>query len=270
MVVGLIAGYGRLPLIAYNKLKERYDKVVVVSLAEEVTVDFSSVAENLHQFSVGQVGKIIKTLKSEGVQDILFAGKVNKTLLYKNLKLDLTAIKLLWALENRNDDTIMLKIVEELQKHGIGVLKQSDILKDLFFPEGVISKKKPNKAIMDDVAFGYKVAKVLGSVDVGQTVVVKNKAVMALEAIEGTDATIERGCRLAKEGAVVVKVAKPKQDERFDIPTVGIDTLKKILDNKGVCLAIEAGTTIVVEIDEVKKFCDENKLVMISFNGDRL
>ncbi|MGC8767823.1 LpxI family protein [Calditerrivibrio sp.] len=270
MAVGLIAGYGKLPLIAYNKLKEKYGRVVVISLAEEVTVDFNSVTESLHQFSVGQVGKIIKTLKSEGVQNILFAGKVNKTLLYKNLKLDLTAIKLLWTLENRNDDTIMLKIVEELQKHGIGVLKQSDILKDLFLPEGVISKKKPNKTIMDDVAFGYKVAKVLGSVDVGQTVVVKNKAVMALEAIEGTDSTIERGCRLAKEGAVVVKVAKPKQDERFDIPTVGIDTLKKILDNKGVCLAIESGTTIVVDTDEVKKFCDENKLIMISFNGDSL
>lgn len=268
MIAGLIAGYGKLPLIAYKKLKERFEKVVVISLSEEVTVDFNTISDKVYQLSVGQVGKIIKTLKKEGVSKILFAGKVNKTLLYKDLKLDLTAIKLLLTLKNRNDDTIMLKIVEELAKNGMEVLKQSDILKDLFVSEMLISKKKPSAAIMEDVYFGYKVAKVLGSVDVGQTVVVKNKAVMAVEAIEGTDATIERGCRLAKEGAVVVKVAKPNQDERFDIPTVGIDTLKKILDNKGVCLAIEAGTTIVVDMDEIKKFCEDNKLVMISFKGD--
>lgn len=270
LTAGLIAGYGKLPLIAYKKLKEQFDRVVVISLAEEVTVDFDQVADKVYQLSVGQVGKIIKTLKGEGVSKLLFAGKVNKTLLYKNLKFDLTALKLLWSLENSNDDTIMLKVVDEFSKNGIEVLKQSDILRDLFVGEMVVSKKKPSKPILQDIAFGYKVAKVLGSIDVGQTVVVKNKAVMALEAIEGTDAAIERGCRLAKEGAVVVKVAKPKQDERFDIPTVGIDTLKKILDNKGVCLAIEADSTLVVDFEEVKRFCDDNNLIMISFNGDRL
>ncbi|MCX8084726.1 MAG: UDP-2,3-diacylglucosamine diphosphatase LpxI [Calditerrivibrio sp.] len=268
MTVGLIAGYGKLPLIAYEKLITLYKDVVVISLLEEVTVDFNKIHSSVYQFSAGQVGKIIKTLKKNNVDKILFAGKVNKTLLYKNLRLDLTAMRLLLELKDRNDDTIMLKIVDEFRKNGIEVLKQSDILRDLFVSKGVISKRKPTKKILEDVAFGYKAAKLLGSIDVGQTVVVKNKAVMALEAIEGTDAAIERGCGLAKRDAVVVKVAKPNQDERFDIPTVGIDTLKKILDNKGICLAIEADATIVVDYDEVRRFCDDNNLIMISYKGE--
>lgn len=270
MSVGLIAGYGRLPLIAYNKLKEIYGDVVVVTITEESTVNFKNISGKSYEYSVGQVGKIIKIFKKEGVTEILFAGKVNKTLLYKNLKLDFTAIRLLFTLENRNDDTIMLKLVDEFAKNGITILKQTDILGDLFLPEGVYSKKKPSRSIYEDILFGYRVAKELGKLDIGQTVVVKKKAVMALEAIEGTDAAIERGCRLAKEGSVVVKVSKPNQDSRFDVPTVGIDTLKKISDNKGTCLAIEAGFTFVVDVEEVINFCDEKGLIFISFNGEKL
>ncbi|MEF3255722.1 MAG: UDP-2,3-diacylglucosamine diphosphatase LpxI [Deferribacterales bacterium] len=270
MAVGLIAGYGKLPLIAYQKLQEIYGDVIVISITEESTVDFKGIGAKVYEFSVGQIGKIIKTLNKESVREILFAGKVNKSLLYKNLKLDLLAIKLLFTLENRNDDTIMLKIVEELNKNGISVLKQTDILKDLFLESGVHSKKKPGKSIYEDISFGFRIAKEIGKLDIGQTVVVKKKAVMAVEAIEGTDAAIERGCRLAREGAVVVKVSKPKQDERFDVPTVGIDTLKKIKDNNGVCLAIESGKTFVVDKEEVIKYCNDNGIIIISIDGDRV
>jgi len=142
LTAGLIAGYGKISLMAYDRLKAQFDDIVVIAIAEEANADISLIADKMYSFSAGQVGKIIKTLKKEGVKKLLFAGKVNKTLLYKNLKFDLKAIRLLLSLKDRNDDTIMLKIVEELEKEGIVVLNQTEVLKDLLIPHGILSKKK--------------------------------------------------------------------------------------------------------------------------------
>lgn len=270
MIAGLIAGYGEIPRLAYERLKAQFDEIVVITIAEEVSEDFSLFADKIYSFSAGQVGKIIKTLKKEGVKKLLFAGKVNKTLLYRNLKFDLKALKILFSLKDRNDDTIMLRIVDELEKEGISVLEQTDVLKDLLIPAGILSKKKADKKQYGDIIFGYKVAKELGRVDIGQTVVVKNRTVMAVEAIEGTDAAIERGCKLAGKGAVVVKVSKPNQDKRFDVPTVGIDTLKKICENSGVGLAVEAYSTFGLNIEEMVEYCNKNDLLLMSFDGEKL
>jgi DUF1009 family protein len=193
---------------------------------------------------------------------------VNKTLLFSDLKFDLTAVKLLATLRNRKDDTIMDAICSEMESKGISILEQTEGLDCLYLDEGVYSKKKPSKDQMEDILFGYEMAKELGRVDIGQTVVVKDRAVMALEAIEGTDKAIARGCTLAKKDAVVVKCAKPGQDLRFDIPTVGVDTLRNIVDNDGRILAVEAGKTFVVDKEACIKFADENKLIFLAVKNE--
>lgn len=265
MKIGLLAGYGALPLDVARNLKSDGHEVVTIAFNEEITCDLSPFSSKIYTVSVGQAGKVIKTLKNELIQHIIFAGKINKSLLFSNLKLDLYAMKLLMKLKDRKDDTIMLAVVNALASEGIEVLKQTEILRNLLIGPSVLSKKKPTKEEMNDIAFGYRMAKEMGHLDIGQTVVIKDMAVMAVEAIEGTDVAIERGCLLAKKGAVVVKVAKPKQDERFDVPTVGVDTLKKLSDNNGRVLAVEADSTLIVDLDECIKYANEKSLILISY-----
>ena len=262
--IALLAGYGKLPNYAFENIKNMGVDYIVIALSEECDGVFEG-CKKLYNFSVGQVGKIIKTLKNDQVTHVVFAGKVNKSLIYNNLKLDLKALKMLFNLKDRKDDTIMLAVVKELQENGIEVLRQTDILKSLLIPAGVVVGKKPDKKLLEDIEFGFSIAKELGRLDIGQTVVVKDKAVMAVEAIEGTDKAIERGLSLAKRDGVVVKVSKPDQDERFDVPTVGVDTLEKIANNSGRCLAIEAEKTFVVDFERFKEFANKNKLTIISY-----
>lgn len=265
MKTALIAGYGVLPLVAAENLIGKGDELLIIPLYEEVTADFSSLeGVQVRQFSVTQVGKIIKTMKSSGVERVLFAGKVNKSLLFSDIKFDITAVKLLASTVNRKDDTLMQAVCREMHANGIEVMKQSEALSELFLKAGVYSSKKPDKDQLADVEFGMSVAKELGRLDIGQTVVVKDKAVMALEAIEGTDQTVIRGCQLARKDAVAVKCAKPSQDERFDIPTVGVDTLRNLADNNGRVLAVEAGKTFVVNRQACIKFADEHKLIFLA------
>ena len=175
---------------------------------------------------------------------------------------DLRAIKLLAKLRNRKDDTIMLAIVDELAKDGLEVVDQTLYLKDLMPAIGVLSRRKPTEGEEDDIRFGFVTAKAMGGMDIGQTVVVKHKAVMAVEAIEGTDACIRRGGALGREKSVVVKVAKPNQDPRFDVPAVGRQTILSMIESNCNVLAMEAGRTLFVEQDEVLRLADSHGIVI--------
>ena len=268
MKIGLLAGYGELTVNAALNIKNQNHELVVLAFNEAINQDLSTYADKLYTVSVGQPGKILKILKKEKIEHIVFVGKINKTLLYSNLRLDLTAMKELVKLKNRNDDTIMYAVVDFFSRNGIMVMKQTEILDNLLITEKIISKKKPSKSQWEDIKYGYKMAKEIGGLDIGQTVVVKNKAVMAVEAIEGTDKAIERGCKLAKKGGVAVKVSKPNQDERFDVPTVGVDTLKNLFDNNGEVLAIESGKTFVVNIDECIEYANEKSLIFVSYEDE--
>jgi len=262
---GLIAGYGRIPLIAAENLISKGDELLIIALYEEVTADFSSLENvQVEKLSVTQVGRIIKTLKKNSVERVLFAGKVNKSLLFSDIKLDVTALRLLASVINRKDDTLMNAICGELEANGLKIMNQTEALDCLYVEKGVFTKKKPSEKQMADVEFGLEIARELGGIDTGQTVVVKNMAVTALEAIEGTDKAVARGCLLAGKDAVVVKCAKPSQNERFDIPTVGIDTLRNLADNHGRVLAVEAGATFVVDFDACVEYADKNKLIFLA------
>jgi UDP-2,3-diacylglucosamine hydrolase len=260
--LGLIAGAGEMPFIWARAAREKGAEVVAVAIAEEARMGLDGIASRLHSFSVGQVGKIIKTFKDEGVKELVFIGKVNKSLIFKDIKFDLRAITLMAKLKDRKDDTIMLAIVDELKREGIEVIEQTIFLEEMMPGHGVLTKRKPTREEMADIEFGMEMAKGIASLDIGQTVVVKDRAVMAVEAIEGTDEAIKRGGGLGKSGIVVVKVSKPNQDLRFDIPTVGMNTLKSLIEAGGKALAIESNKTFVVDMESFVKEANMNGIAV--------
>lgn len=265
----IMAGAGNLPILAAESLKKSGIETIAITASESIKNALSPLVSAVHVVGLGQVGKTLKILKNEGITHFLMIGKFDKTVLEGGLKPDLRAIWLLFRLKNRNNDTIHYAIVDLLKKRGITTMSQSEVLKDIVPEPGVFTKDKPDKALLGDVAFGYTVATELGRLDVGQTVVVKKKAVMAVESAEGTDKTIARGCTLANGGAVVVKAAKPSQDARFDLPVVGMDSFKAVVENKGRLLAVEAGKTLVVGLQDCVKYANDNGIIFMAFEPDK-
>jgi DUF1009 family protein len=255
--LGLIAGKGNLPVILASEANSKGVTIISIAFTQESAESLRPFSEMVYQYSIGEAGKILKSLKKEGIQDVLMVGKVEKGFLFQNLKFDLTAIKILSRLKNRNDDTIMIAIIHELEREGMRVVDQRLFLKSLFPSKGILTKNTPDEREKRDIEYGFRVAKEIAALDIGQTVVVKDQAILSVEAIEGTDEAIRRGCCLCRSGAVIVKVAKPNQDPRFDIPTIGITTIETIREGKGSALALEAEKTIVINKDKVVKIAED-------------
>ena len=265
--VGLFAGVGKLPVEFMRAAQKLGHEVVVIAVVDGVAPELQAEADTYYAINVAKLDKIIKTMRKEGVTKVTMIGKVTKEILFKGLKFpDFRAIKMLAKLHNRKDDTIMLAIVDELAKDGIEVVDQTLYLKPLMPDVGVLTKRKPSKEEEEDIRFGFATAKAMGGMDIGQTVVVKHKAVMAVEAIEGTDACIRRGGMLGREKAVVVKVAKPNQDVRFDVPAVGLTTIQSMIESGCTVLAMEAGRTLFVEQDDVLKTANAHHICICAVN----
>lgn len=247
--LGLFAGWGTLPGVVAQEAKRQGYRVVAIALEPVANPeDLAPFADVLEKINVGKAGKIIDALKRNGVEQAVMAGKIPKSLLYKNRIIpDLKAMKILLSLKNRKDDTIMLALVKELENEGIRMLETIKFCGEILAPDGVITKKSPSRDEWKDIEFGFSMAKDIGGLDIGQTVVIKDRAVMAVEAIEGTDQAIKRGGKLAGDGAVVVKVAKPAQDMRFDVPAVGLKTIEAMVEASARVLALEAGKTILMD-----------------------
>ncbi len=267
--VGLLAGVGKLPVEFLRAAKEQNYEVVVIAVIPETDVALQQEADAFYEISVSKLNTIIKTLKKENIKEVTMLGKVTKELLFAGLKLpDLRVIKLLSKLINRKDDTIMLALVDELHKDGISVVDQTIYLKPRMPDVGVLTKKEPSQEQWEDIYFGFDLAKQMGALDIGQTVVVKHKAAMAIEAIEGTDACICRGGKLGRGNAVVVKTAKPNQDLRFDVPAVGLQTLESMIDSGCAVLAMEAERTIFVEQEEVIAKANKHGIIICAVRRD--
>lgn len=262
--IGLIAGNGQLPIIWAKNAKENGVGVVAISLSSDNKRELKKYCEKVYDFGPGQIEKIGEALQSEKIRQLGFIGKVHKGLVLKRPKFDAKAISLLRQAKRLNDDAIMLMAVSELEKLGITVLDQTIFIKNLMIPTGILGKHKPTKEQEDDAKYGFWVAKAMGQVDIGQTVVIKDKMVMAVEAIEGTDKCIERGGKIAKKGAVVVKTAKPSQDTRFDVPAFGLGTLKIMKKYKASVIAVEAGKTIIVDQQKTIEYADANNIVVMA------
>jgi len=269
--LGLIAGMGELPNAIASEAKKMGYRVVAIALQPLSDESLKSFADDFHKIHIGHLGGLIRLLKKLSITDAVMAGKVPKDLLYKHKKSiipDLRAIKLLFSLKSRSDDTIMRAIVKELEKDGLKLLKITAFTKNLLAPQGVLTYKKPAKNEWKDIEFGWKIAKEIGRLDIGQTVVVKDMAVMAIEAIEGTDEAIKRGGGLAENGAVVIKVSKPQQDMRFDVPVIGSHTLYSMKKAKAKVLAIEAGKSIIIDRERFIKEADKANIVVVGMRDE--
>ena len=261
---GLIAGDGILPVRMAQYAKENGFEVVCISLAKDNVHQLKKYCSKVYSCHPGEINKIEQILKSEEIKQITFLGKVHKKVLLQLHKFDKRAIVLLKEATRLNDDKVMLMIVEELAKIGVEVLDQTIFIKNLMIPAGVLGKHKPTETQMEDVNYGFWLAKEMGKLDVGQSVVIKDKMIMAVEAIEGTDVCIKRGAKLAKSDAVVVKVAKPKQDRRFDIPAIGMRTLRTMSHKKASLIAVEANQTIIVDQEKVIQYADSHNIVIMA------
>lgn len=268
-VLGVISGMGELPKIISHEAKSRGYRVVAIALEPIADRTVSNYADETRAVNVGKLGEIIDALKQAGARDVVMAGKVPKSLLYKSkITPDLRAIKLLFTLKDRSDDSILLAITKELEGEGLQVLNTTDFCSSLLAPEGILTEEGLSQEEWKDVRFGWGIAKEMGRLDIGQTVVVKNQAVMAVEAIEGTDEAIRRGGSYASEGAIVVKVSKPEQDMRFDVPVVGMNTLKAMIDVRARVLAIEAGKTILLQREQLLKEANEAGITVVGCSNN--
>jgi len=267
--VGLIAGIGNLPVEFMRAAQHEGYEVVVISVVTDGAPELQAEADAYYQISVFKSDTVIKTFLKEGVADVTMLGKVTKEHLYKKITTipDMRTIKLLNRLRNRKDDTIMLAIVEELEKEGLSVADQTKYMRSLMPSVGVMTNRQPTEVEKLDITFGFTLAKQMGALDIGQTVVVKEQAAMAIEAIEGTDECIKRGGALGREGAVVVKTAKPNQDVRFDVPAVGMKTLESMIAGNCKVLAMEAKRTIFVEQEAVLQKANELGIVICAVEG---
>ncbi len=264
--IGLLSGVGRLPVEVAKAARGMGIEVYAVGLVNGVEEDLQSVANDYKAINVAQLGSIIDYLKSHGVENVVMIGKVTKELLFSgdHAMPDARMIALLASLKDRSDDTMMLAFVAELAKEGIKTFDQTMLLKILMPAPGVLTKRQPTECEKADMEFGFRMAKALGGMDIGQTVVVKDKAVMALEAIEGTDACILRGGKLARGYAVVAKVAKPAQDNRFDMPAIGLKTIETMIQVRACALVIEAGRTLIVDREKVLAVANEHDITIVA------
>ncbi|MCD8024539.1 MAG: LpxI family protein [Candidatus Gastranaerophilales bacterium] len=262
----LMAGDGILPVKMAQNAKENGFEVVAISLSSDNCKDLQKYCSKVYSFSPGQVNSITKAILDEKVKQLTFLGKVSKTMLLMRPKLEPRAIEMLREVPKLNDDAIMLKIIEEMENNGITILDQTIFIKSLMVQKGVMTKIKPTEAQLIDIEYGYKTAKQMGELDIGQSVIMKDKMILAVEAIEGTDKCIKRGAKLARgKGAVVVKVAKPNQDKRFDIPAVGIRTLKTMRRYGANVLALESGETIMVDSAKIVDYANKHNIVIMAF-----
>lgn len=267
--LGLIAGKGDLPKAVASEAKKKGYRVIAIALQPPADESLKPFVDNFYKVHIGCFGKIIKLLKKFSIAEAVIVGKVSKSLLYQNKKSiipDLRAIKLLFSLENRSDDAFMQAISAELEKDGIKLLKTTTFTKDLLTSKGILTEKHPKKSQWKDIEFGWKIAKEIGRLGIGQTIVVKGTSVMAVEAIEGTDEAIIRGGRLAEQGAVIIKVSKPQQDMRLDVPVVGVDTLLTMRKVNAKVLAIEAGKSIIVDKEKFIKEADKAEISVVGIS----
>lgn len=265
--IGLIAGGGQFPLLFAEGARRAGYTVTAVGFEGETDPALADHVESLHWVKLGQLSRLIKAFRKDGIRRAAMAGSINKTKLYARIRPDWRALKLLRNLHNKKDDSLLRALAAELESEGIRIEPSTLFLPSLLAPEGILTRRKPNARERLDVEFGWELAKAVGHLDIGQCLVVKDQSVLAVEGIDGTDATIRRGGALCGEGAVVVKVCKPIQDIRFDVPVVGPTTIQAMKDVKAKVLAVEAGRTLIFDLEETVAEADRAGITIVARKG---
>lgn len=262
-VIGLIAGGGRFPLLFAEAARSRGRKVIAVGHLSDSLPELEDAVDVLCWVKLGQLGRIISFFHQQGVREAVFAGTITKTRIFRDVLPDFKGLSLWNKIDARQDDAILRAVAGVLEKEGIRILASTCYLEHLLFPKGILTRKKPSAEQMEDIRFGWRTAREIGRLDIGQCVVVRDRVVMAVEAIEGTDAAIRRGGELAGSGAVAVKLKKPDQDFRFDLPATGVGTIESLAGVRGRVLAVEAGQSLVFDRKEMVAAADRAGIAVI-------
>jgi UDP-2,3-diacylglucosamine hydrolase len=268
MKLGLIAGNGRFPFLVLDAARSAGHDVTIIAIKEEAFPELASAAArppaaSVHWISLGQLGKCISTLERAGVTQAVMAGQVKHTKLFADIVPDLTLLGVLMRLEAKNTDALISGIADALRDHGIDLVNSTAFLTPLLARAGVLTRRPPNEDEQRDVAFGYTIADAMAGLDIGQAIAVKSAAVVAVEAMEGTDAVIARAGALAGAGVRIVKVAKPNQDMRFDVPVVGVSTIAAMKAAGASALSVDAGKTLMIDGDAIVKAADEAGIAIV-------
>jgi DUF1009 family protein len=268
MPLGLIAGNGTFPFLILRAARRLGHDVVVVAIEGEAFPELETLATELGGTTftwnpLGQLGRCIKTLKAAGASRAIMAGQVKHVKLFGGVLPDMTLLSVLTKLRSKNTDSLIGAIADVLRSHGIALMDSTELLTDLLAKPGVLTEAAPSPEMQTDFDFGYAVADTVAGLDIGQTIVVKDKAVVAVEAMEGTDRTIERAGQLAGTGTRVVKVAKPSQDMRFDVPVVGVATIAQMTAAGADALSIDAGKTLIIDGDDVVAAANAAGIVIV-------
>ena len=263
MKYGLIAGNGRFPFLVVDGAQRQGVTLSVVAIQEETDPDLNIKCEDVVWVGIGQLGKMISFFKERGVSKVVMAGQGKHAQIFSGAIPDLRMIKMLWGLERRNTDALIGGVAAELAKDGIELIDSTFFIQDHLAPKGVLTRRKPTDIELNNIEYGLYIANEIARLDLGQTIVVRGKACVAIEAMEGTDATIARAGELARGKLTVVKVAKPDQDMRFDVPVIGVPTIQTMIDAGATCLSVAAEKTLIFDRAEVLALANANKIAIV-------
>jgi DUF1009 family protein len=264
MKLGLIAGNGQFPFLVLEGARKAGVEVAVAAIREETDPQIEQVAENVTWVGVGQLGKMLRFFKNQGVEKAIMAGQVKHVQIFSSSIPDLRMVKMLLRLPRKNTDALIGAVADALASEGIELIDSTHFLNDFLPAAGPLTKRGPDEHERADIEYGLEVAHEIARLDLGQTIVVRDRACVAIEAMEGTDAVIRRAGELARGRLTVVKIAKPDQDMRFDVPVVGLSTIQTMIEAGATCLCLTAGKTLMFEREDVCALANKQKIAVVA------
>jgi DUF1009 family protein len=264
MKYGIIAGNGRFPVIALEAARTQGDEAIAIALKEEASADVERAAAKCHWISLGELSRLIEICKSEGITQIMMAGQVKHAKIFSSIRPDWRLVKLLAALGSKNTDSLIGGVAKVLADEGIHLVDSTILLKRLLAPSGRISRRGPASEEEKDIEYGRRIAHALASVDVGQSVAICERACVALEAMEGTDAMLRRAASLVEgKNMTLVKASSRRRDMLFDVPVIGPTTIRTMIETNTTALAVDAGRTLLLDLDELLDKANAAKIAII-------
>jgi DUF1009 family protein len=264
----VIAGNGRFPFLVLDAARDQAIHPLVVAIKEEASPELAQATDAIHWLSLGEVSKLFELLKAEQVNKVVLAGQVKHAQLFSSIRPDGLVKRVLGGLHRKNTDALIGAFVKMLEARGIDVVDSTLFLKPLLPEEGTLTKRAPDENELADVAYGREIARKIAGLDIGQTIVVADRACLAVEAMEGTDAAIERAASLSNgRRLVVVKVSKPRQDMRFDVPVIGLRTIEVMARSNALVLAVDAGKTLLFERAQLIEEADKAGIALVGMKN---
>lgn len=262
--LGLIAGNGQFPFLVLEGAKRAGATVAVAAIREETDPKIEQLADQLTWVGVGQLGKMLRFFKKEGVEKAIMAGQVKHVQIFSSSIPDMRMLKMLLRLPRRNTDALIGAVAGELATEGIELIDSTYFLRDQLPQPGTLTKRAPDARERGDIEYGLEVAHEIARLDLGQTIVVRDRACVAIEAMEGTDAVIRRAGQLVRGRLTVVKIAKPDQDMRFDVPVAGLSTIEAMIEAGATCLCLTANKTLMFDREQMINLANKNKIVIVA------